>query len=283
MKRVVSLALAALLAFSVIISLSGCSKYYCDPSGKEWHNNVSLPSIPHPFNEIYDGSYSIKIDEQGNVLFKSLDGEEIKGSITVTPNAGRSSSRKLLNLINKYSSSDIVIRFENGVTSTGSCYQSSDGRSLSFKYGDRYYGFTDKQRLSKEEFLAYRAEFVEFLQSVYDSGVFPTREEIEANDLYCEYTYLYQIDPCCGGPIVYTAAQKATVEKVDLGNNEITVKIGEESHSCLINENIIIVNVNGDNLERLSAENLVKGDCLVVGHFNDRYAQIEEIFYFQND
>lgn len=177
-----------------------------------------------------------------------------------------------------------MIRFENGVTSTGSCYQNNDGRTLSFKYGDRYYHFTDKQKLSKEEFLEYRAEFVEFLQSVYDSGIFPTREEIEANDLYCEYTYLYQIDPCCGGPIVYTSAQKATIEKVDFENNEITVKIGEgASRTCLINENIIIVNINNGELERLTVEDLVKGDCLVVGYFNDRHAQIDEIFYFEND
>ena len=38
----------------------------------DWYNCAKLPSMEDPFAEVYDGCYTIKIDENNNVSFKSI-------------------------------------------------------------------------------------------------------------------------------------------------------------------------------------------------------------------
>ena len=193
----VILVIFLLLAFLILWNRD----YYCNPCNKEWHNRALIPSVSFPFREIYDGSYTIKIDRKGNVVFKPLDGEEIKGEITVTPN-------------DKYTRANIRIDFEDGTMAEGYCYRDRDGRNLHFEYNSKYYNFSDEQSMSKEEFEEYRNGLIEFMYEIYEGGEFPTTQEVKENDLYKEYLDYYQIDSRHGGPIVYDVVTKATIESI---------------------------------------------------------------------
>ena len=90
-----------------------------------WYNHTSLPGISRPYREIYDGSFTINIDREGNVLFKPLDGEEIKGKMIVSQDE-------------KYKEARVTIEFENGLTSHGKCRNNKEGKHLYF-LGHIYY------------------------------------------------------------------------------------------------------------------------------------------------
>ena len=274
-KKLLTIGLAVLFVLGVGASFSGCSTFYCNPKGKDWYNAISLPSITNPFNEIYDGCYSIQIDKEGNVLFKPLNGEEIKGKITTRLN-------------DKHFWTDVTIQFENGGWLSGKCYKNNSGRVLIIN-SDRQYTFTDKKQLSKEEFENNRKQFIDFLTNVYQTGIFPTQQEIETNSLYQQFTNYYQIDPCCGGPIVYDTLEKATIEKIETTENgkEITLTVGEESIVCQMEtENFIVANIGNDKITALSESDITLGDCLAqkINYWHGLYGtneyRINRIFYF---
>lgn len=277
LKKLLSILLSCLLMLCMSISLFGCSTFYCDPKGKDWYNSISLPNISNPFNEIYDGCYSIQIDKEGNVLFKPLNGEEIKGKITTRFN-------------DKHFWTDVTIQFENGSWSSGKCYKHDTRRFLTIN-SDRRYTFTDKRQFSKEEFENNRRQFIDFLTNVYQTGIFPTKQEIAVNSLYQQFTNYFQIDSHHGGPIVYDRVEKANIIKIETTENgkEITLAIEEETIVCQIEtENFIVANISNDKITELSESDITLGDCLVqkLSYWHGLYGtyeySISKIFYFNN-
>lgn len=234
--------------------------YYCNPGEKDWYNGTSVPDVTNPFNEIYDGSYTIKIDGDGNVLFKPMDGEEIKGKITLTPGK-------------KYRRAELTIQFENGKSAKGICYINKDKRRLSFEYDSRHYYFTDEQQLSKEEVEAHRAGLIEFLRDIYDGGEFPTQEEIEANSQYISYTNYHKIDPGHGGPTIYDVVKKATIEEVDFDSRIITISMDGEVREFYFGDDIKVAYVNNGIISELTDDDIVVGECLIVNAFVDDDSQ----------
>ncbi len=270
-----------MLTLCMSVSFSSCISFYCDPKGKDWYNSISLPNISNPFNEIYDGSYSIRIDEDGGVVFKPLDGEEIKGTLTTSLNP-------------RNTRTNVSIEFENGKTAWGYCYTRDKGRYLTIIFGNKSYVFTDKRQLSKEEFEVYRSQFIAFLSNVYETGVFPTQEEIENNSLYKQFTNYYQIDPGHGGPIHYETLERVTIEKIESVENygdiikEITVNINGESVVCQL-DLMVAARIRNGELQALSESDITEGDCLM-GRYRywhgleerEEY-RILEIFYLENN
>ena len=241
--------------------------YYCNPSGKDWYNYTAFPDINSPYNEIYDGSYSIKI-EGDNVIFKPSNGEEVKGKITVTPEDEH------------YDSADITIEFENGITAHGYCVRRNDGRILSFDYAEEHYLFEGKRGTSKEEMLEYRAGLIEFLYSIYETGYFPTLEEIEANSLYKEYTNFRQTDPAHGGPKHCAVLSKVTIEEVDFENCLITVRNAEgETKQFRYDDETEVSYVSNGQIHKMSIEDLTVGDCLITDDGID-YSSTDDVIYF---
>lgn len=264
-EKLLTIGFAVLLVLCTSISLIGCSVVCFDPRGREWYNSISLPSIEEPFNEIYDGCYSIQIDKDGNVLFKPLNGEEINGKLTISSN-------------DKYSNSTgIAIEFENGKIARGSCYKTS----LSIYYDNESYSFRDERQLSKEEFEICRAQFIELLINVFQTGNFPTQQEIENNDLYKEFTNYYQIDPCCGGPIVYDTVEKVTIEAIEImeyGKRIVLDTGGERFYGYKMEEDIIVASIKNGELKELALSDVKEGECLVSLNSKGIY----RIFYIEN-
>ena len=48
----------------------------------KWYNCQELPSLKDPFVKIYDGSYSIEIERNNTVKFKTIDNEVLIGQLT---------------------------------------------------------------------------------------------------------------------------------------------------------------------------------------------------------
>lgn len=270
MKKVLLFLLVIILALALFVTVSSLwnRNYYCNPCGKIWYNQSAFPDISNPFNEIHDGSYTISIDDDGNVLFKPIDGEEIKGKMTISP-------------YYKYYSASIVVEFEDGETAEGICRINKDERFMSLRYKSKYYYFTDKRSLSKEEVKEYRLELIDFLSGVMETGEFPTQQEIKENSTYRYYTSYYQIDPGCGGPIVYDVCKKATVEKVDYANRSITITIDGVTKELLLTNETMAVYVNNGRFNMLNLSDLVVGECLVVtDNHTDDLVRLNQIFYF---
>ncbi len=275
LKRVGAFLFAFLFTLCMGVSFVGCSTtYYCDPKGKEWHNRISLPSIGSPFNEIYDGSYSLEIDNKGEVRLKTLGGEVIKGELTLS-----------MDEVNPLRSAELSVQFENGKKGSGKCYTTDTGRTLIFFYEGNTYSFSDKRQLSKEEFESYRNGFAQFLRGVYTTGVFPSLEEIGENTSYQKYTDYYQIDPCCGGPFVYNRLKKASIEKLDSSEQEktLTLSVNGESVVCQIADEVFaLVRKNGE-IQKLSFAELTEGECLVEldEYQNGQQCDLYKIFYVE--
>lgn len=256
-----------LIPFLIIVFLFlWFRSYYCNPVGKDWYNYTAFPDINSPYNEIYDGSYSIKI-EGDNVIFKPLNGEEVKGKITVTPEDEH------------YDSADITIEFENGITAHGYCVRNNDGRRLSFEYTEERYSFKGKRGTSQEEMLEYRAGLIEFLYSVYETGYFPTLEEIEADSLYKEYTNFRQTDPGHGGPKHCAVLSKVTIEEVDFENCLITVRNADgETKQFRFDDETEVSYVSNDQISKMRVEDLTAGSCLITDDGID-YSSTDDIIY----
>lgn len=271
MKRIISLFLS-LICCSCLFS--GCNSSYCDPKDKEWYNAALLPDIRNPFNEVYDGKYSIQIDKDGNVTFKTLKGETFNGYIT------KSFKNKTLR------STNISIQFDNGKTATARCSKTDTGRQLTITNDFKDYYFSDKKCVSKQEFETYRSQFIDFLTNVYNTGVYPALTEVAHNNLYIQFTNYVQIDPCCGGPFIYDSAQKANLQNVESTENKyyysVDCRVGSDSEALNKKisveedfENIVLVKKQGT-LEKLNE--IREGDCLILWESNDT---IDMIYYFE--
>ena len=275
-KKVLTIAASFLFISCSCLSFTGCVSY-CDPRGKDWYNMCSLPSIDAPFNEIYDGCYYIKIDKDGNVLFKPLSGEEIKGKLYIE----RANTKARL-----------TVEFENGVTSTGLCRKQDGERTMYINYGLNTYYFSGVRQYTKEAFDEYRRQFIEFLTEVYETGIFPTQEEIEANDLYKKFTNYYQIDPGCGGPIVYETVEWATINNVEIREIrsqifevEMSVSLENKSFVC-VTDSITVVNIESGEIKELSIQDITEGECLVtheVWWSSGEKDVVNRIFYFDKN
>ena len=273
MKKILSIGLAVVLTMCMGLSLVGCFSYYHNPKGKEWYNIASLPYISNPFNAIYDGCYSIQIDKDGTVAFKTLKGEEIKGTLST------SFGHKNLS-----SFADISIQFENGKTATGKCSTKDKERTLSIYYDGRTYKFGEKRQLSKEEFETYRSQFVQFLISVYQTGSFPTEQEIENNSLYQQFTNYFQIDPCCGGPFVYDTVRKGTIEKIEDVNSwkELTLTVDGERVVCETESDTFVALIKNGEITELDLSDIKEGECLISYEGSYNIAVIG-VFYIETD
>lgn len=277
MKRLILSLVFAFILISVCASLVGCSEHrYCDPRGKEWYNSPSLPNITNPFEEIYDGSYAIQIDKDGRVKLTTLTGEEVEGILTASYNG------------ENWRSAKISIEFEDGETATGSCSEYADGRILSIYYKWKGYSFVDKKQISKEEFEEYREGFVEFLVDVYETGKFPTYEELEANSLYRQFVDCAQ--RYGSSKYEYETLEKVTVEKIkdvqyDEYSKNITLTVGAESKDYYIYADTNVAIIRNGKIEKLDFTDLKKGECLVIldENFSADQGRIKGMFYVEND
>ena len=275
MKKILSIIFSVIFTLCLALSFAGCNiSFYCDPKGKEWYNAAAFPSISDPFQEIYDGSYSIQIDKSGNVILKTLEGETVNGTLSTPWEMG---------------SLRTSIQFEDGKTVSAICKQDKDGRYLRFSYKNQYYSFYGERRVSQEEMLAYRGQLIQFLTNVYQTGVFPTTEEIKNNILYERFTNAYQIDPCCGGPYVYKKVEQATIEKIeaveDSQAKKLTIKATERSIVCVVDKDISVTMIRDGAFEKLAFEDIKEGKCLVIPYEFYNSGIIEKdilgIFYFE--
>ena len=275
-KKVFSVVFVFLFISCFCLSFTGCVSY-CDPRGKDWYNRCLLPSIYQPFNEVYDGSYSIKIDKSGNVLFKPLNGEEIKGKLYT----------ELVSM-----KTSLTIEFENGETSTGYCYNQDGDRTMYIYYGGKSYDFSGVRQYTKEEFDEYRRQFIEFLSEVYQTNKFPTQQEIERNESYRKFTNYHQVDPCCGGPIVYETVERATINNVEIRKIrpqifELELSVSLEDKSFVsVTAPITVINIENGEIKELSFQDITEGECLVTHEVRWNSGEkdvVKRIFYFDKN
>lgn len=290
MKKTIIIAITFLLIACTTLSLAGCifdkstRSTFCDPKGKEWHNFEHFPSIGAPCSEVYEGGYSIKIDDNGNVEFKLITGEVLKGTLTILSVKKKTGTR-----------SYISIQFENGKTVSGDCIQNKSGRFLDFIYENRIYQFSDKIRCTKEEMDVYRGQLVEFLIGVYKTGVFPTQEEIANNELYRKFTGYSQVDPHHGGPIRYKTAERAKVLNVFMLNDiaSVYVDINGEVVECTTDGGLPkCYEIKNGTIQRIEVESkydVKKGECLIsrekkYSYENDKTTyEINDIIYVESN
>ena len=274
MKKMLVNVLAVLCVICMSTSLAGCScsdSIYCDPRGKVWYNVAELPQINDPFSEIYDGVYAITVEKNGRVRFTTTEGEVLEGNLTPSYNG-----------YNIYSAK-ISVQFDNGKTASGWCITDADGRTLTFEYDFKQYRFSDTRALSEEEFATYRAQFIDFLLDVYETGEFPTEEEIAANDLYQQFTYYVQEDPCCGGSFRYDTLEKVMIESIEYRESTKSARVimlnsAGEREEYEIFGNAKIANVKNGELIAIYPKDIKEGECLIYRE-NGR----EVIFCFEND
>ena len=224
----------------------------------DWYNCAKLPSMENPFAEVYDGCYTIKIDENNNVTFKSINQEQLNGTLEYEE---------------KEYTFDIKITFENNEIAKGSLSISNDSPYLRFFYKGVNHCFSKSESLSKEEFELYRNGFNEFLRNAFFNDNYPSLEEVEFNHLYEQYTNFVHIDPCCNGPKVYVGANKVSVIS-DLEKGEIAAKYIDgtiDNINIYDIDNIVLVKLDGT-FERL--EQVQDGQCF----FTDNHS----LFYFEH-
>ena len=102
------------------------------------------------------------------------------------------------------------------------------------------------------------------------------------------------IDPGHGGPIHYETLERVTIEKIETVekygkiSKEITVNIDGESVVCQL-ELMNVVRVKNGELQALSENDIMEGDCLIVrqGYWNGLEGKEEYrifgIFYLENN
>lgn len=195
--------LLGIFLFVTCLGLSGCNFNTVERPNVEmlynnWYTTDELPNIENPFNESYNGMYTIKIDRNNEVNFTTIDGEKLTGTLVYEKN-------KNGNTIN------VKITFDNNDIVSGKLSVYNKVHYLNFNYNNYRYSFSSKKTISKEGFEAYRNKFNAFLRGTFVHNYFPIMEEVVDNNLYKAYTNFYQIDPGCGGPLVYTNAKNAVI------------------------------------------------------------------------
>ena len=223
----------------------------------DWYNCSKLPNMEDPFAEVYDGCYSIKIDENNNVSFKSINQEQLNGTLEYEE---------------KEYTCDIKITFENNEIANGSLSILNESPYLQFFYKGVHHCFTKSKVLSKEEFELYRTEFNAFLRDSFNNNTYPSIEEVETNELYRQYTNFNQIDPCCNGPKIYVEVNKVSII-TDLVKGEISAIYNDDTIKN-INiydiENVVLVKLDGT-FERL--DQVQDGQCFLTDNHS--------LFYFE--
>ena len=224
----------------------------------DWYNCAKLPSMEDPFAEVYDGCYTIKIDENNNVSFKSINQEQLKGTLEYEE---------------KEYTIDIKITFENNEIANGSVSISNDVPYLNFFYKGVNHCFSKTKVVSKEEFEQYRNDFNKFLREAFIENNYPTIEEVETDELYRQYTNFHQIDPCCNGPKIYVGVNKVSII-TDLEKCEIAATYNDgtiDNINIYDIENIVLVKLDGT-FERL--EQVQDGQCFLTDNHS--------LFYFEH-
>ena len=246
-----------------IVSLFGCDingnrpKPTIDMLYENWYNCASLPNMKDPFQESYDGSYKIEIDSKNNVIFNTINAEQLQG---------------ILEYEEKEYTYDINIIFENNDTAKGSLSMSDDVPYLRLSYKGFSYCFTNHKCISKDEFILYRNGFNEFLRNAFFNDNYPSLEEAEFNHLYGQYTNFVHIDPCCNGPKVYVGVNKVLVEK-EFENNEFIVTYQDDTVKNINSgeiEAIVLVKLDGT-FEKLNE--IKEGICYITEDYS--------LFYFE--
>ena len=224
----------------------------------DWYNCAKLPSMEDPFAEVYDGCYSIEIDENNNVTFKSINQEQLNGTLEYE--------------VKEYTF-DIKITFENNEIAKGSLSISNDSPYLRFFYKGVNHCFSKSEALSKEEFELYRSEFNAFLRDSFNNNTYPSLEEVETDELYRQYTNFHQIDPCCNGPKIYVGVNKVSII-TDFEKGEISATYNDgaiKNINIYDIENIVLVKLDGT-FERL--EQVQEGQCFLTDNHS--------LFYFEH-
>ena len=270
MKKIF-ISLFLLIMFSC---LSGCKinnntkKPSLEMLYSDWYNCSILPSMDDPFVEVYDGCYSIDIDENNNVTFKSIDQEELTGTLEYKEN--------------EYSIS-IQITFSNNKISNGRLTIRDDSPYLFFYYNGVNHCFTKSKMMSKEEFELYRNNFNEFLRESYINNSYPSNEEVENNELYKQYTNFVHIDPCCNGPKMFVGVKKIHVTYDD-ETGQVTVKYDDgriENLQLYDIDKIVLVKLDGT-FELL--DQVQDGECFLTNQIeNGQYyaSNSPSLFYFE--
>ena len=257
------------ILFSMFLLVFGLCLVGCDISDNtekpsidmlysDWYNCAKLPSMEDPFAEVYDGCYSIEIDENNNVTFKSINQEQLNG---------------ILEYEEKEYTIDIKITFENNEIAKGSLSISNDSPYLRFFYKGVNHCFSKSEALSKEEFELYRSEFNAFLRDSFNNNTYPSIEEVETNELYRQYTNFNQIDPCCNGPKIYVGVNKVSII-TDFEKGEISATYNDgaiKNINIYDIENIVLVKLDGT-FERL--EQVQEGQCFLTDNHS--------LFYFEH-
>ena len=228
----------------------------------DWYNCVKLPSMENPFAEVYDGCYTIKIDENNNVSFKSINQEQLKGTLEYEE---------------KEYTIDIKITFENNEIANGSLSISNDSPYLHFFYKGVNHCFSKTKVVSKEEFEQYRNDFNKFLREAFIKNNYPTIEEVEQDTLYREYTNFVHIDPCCNGPKHYTSVGKVVIKSIP-EKDEFTATYSDgtiENINIYDVENIVLVKLDGT-FEKL--ENIQNGQCFLTDSLSIFYFECEHLW-----
>ena len=228
----------------------------------DWYNCAKLPSMENPFAEVYDGCYTIKIDENNNVSFKSINQEQLKGTLEYEE---------------KEYTIDIKITFENDEIANGSVSISSAVPYLNFFYKGVNHCFSKTKVVSKEEFEQYRNDFNKFLREAFIKNNYPTIEEVEQDTLYREYTNFVHIDPCCNGPKHYTSVDKVVIKSIP-EKDEFTATYSDgtiENINIYDVENIVLVKLDGT-FEKL--ENIQNGQCFLTDSLSIFYFECEHLW-----
>lgn len=261
------------ILFSMFLLVFGLCLVGCDISDNtekpsidmlysDWYNCCKLPNIEDIFAEVYDGCYSIEIDENNDVIFKSINQEQLNG---------------ILEYEEKEYTFDIKITFENNEIANGSLSIINDSPYLHFFYKGVNHCFTKSKVISKEEFELYRSEFNAFLRESFINDNYPSIEEVENDELYRRYTNFYQIDPCCNGPKIYVGANKVSVIS-DLEKGEITATYNDGTIDNInISDiyNIVLVKLDGT-FECL--EQVQDGQCFLTDNYSLLYFEHSHSF-----
>ena len=223
----------------------------------DWYNCAKLPSMEDPFAEVYDGCYTIKIDENNNVSFKTINQEQLKGTLEYEE---------------KEYTIDIKITFENNEIANGSVSISNAVPYMNLFYKGVNHCFSKAKVVSKEEFEQYRNDFNKFLRETFIENNYPTIEEVETDELYRQYTNFHQIDPCCNGPKQYISVNKVVID-INTEKDEFIVTYSDgkiENINIFDVENIVLVKLDGT-FEKL--DNIQDGQCFITEN--------HALFYFE--
>ena len=224
----------------------------------DWYNCAKLPSMEDPFAEAYDGSYSIKIEENNNVLFITSNNEAFNGK---------------LELLEEEAKKEFTIVFENEEKATCFLSLSNDIPYLRVYFRGLHYCFSKSKVLSKEEFEQYRYNFNKFLTDSFMNDSYPTLQEAENDPLYREYTNFVHIDPCCNGPKRYVSVEKVLITS-EAENDNFTVVYSSGREDTISRSDLYkIVLVKSDGTFE-SLENICAGQCFL--------AENNFLYYFEN-